>query len=268
LTVRAGLGQRPVFTRSASGPPSAAITLSTPHCAIDITGVLVSGLPLRLTGRGTTLHVSGCSFDPESVGASLVVGDDPADSTVDISFDACVTGQLTIGSACGALSLTDSIVGRAGLVAIGGQPVALTSPLSPPGAPRMLGTLQLLRTTVLGQVSATVLYASDVVFTDIVQAVNQTAGCVRYSRFEPGSQLPARFRSTSAPIAFGSRHFGRADYARLVAGTDDAVLSTGEAGAEPGAFAAQLERVRLSNLQTKLREFMPLSMVPVVIGQT
>jgi len=45
-------------------------------------------------------------------------------------------------------------------------------------------------------------------------------------------------------------------------------LSASESGAEIGAFASELNQIRLANLQVKLREFMPVSLTAVVLAET
>ncbi len=135
-------------------------------------------------------------------------------------------------------------------------------------APGRAQTVRLERTTVFGTVRAIVLHATDVVFADLVDCADRTTGCVRYTRYADGSLLPPRFRTTAAPVAFGSRRFGRVDYALLDAGTDAAVRAVSSEGAEPGAFARARDATRVANLTTKLREFAPVRMVPVAIAQT
>ncbi len=63
----------------------------------------------------------------------------------------------------------------------------------------------------------------------------------------------------SVPV-FNSRRFGRPDYAQLAAACPVEIMTGSESGAEVGAFAATLNTIRLGNLQTKLREFMPVGL--------
>jgi hypothetical protein len=128
--------------------------------------------------------------------------------------------------------------------------------------------VRLERATVFGAVHVTVLHATDVLFAGHVDCADRTVGCVRYTRYTAGSLLPARFRTTSAPVAFCSRRFGRVDYALLDAATDPAVRGASSQGAEPGVFASARDATRVENLMIKLREFVPVRLVPVAIAQT
>ena len=160
---------------------------------------------------------------------------------------------------------------------------ALTSP------PAVLGLqsdtaakiVQLERVTVFGAIVCEVLRASECLFNDVVIVQDQQSGCVRFTRFEKGSVLPRRYQCipTDTQIAgckgqvrcfapaFSSRRFGRAGYAQLARACPDEILKASENGAEVGAFASTQNTIRLRNLTTKLQEFMPVGLSPVIIAE-
>jgi hypothetical protein len=143
--------------------------------------------------------------------------------------------------------------------------------------------MRLERVTVLGRIRCVTLSASESLLDELVVVDDQQAGCIRFTRYELGSVLPRRYQSVPddaqaalprppggrclAP-AFNSRRFGRPDYAQLAGACPPEILTASEARAEIGAFAGALGAVRLENLLLKLREFMPVSLAPVVIAET
>jgi hypothetical protein len=142
--------------------------------------------------------------------------------------------------------------------------------------------VQLERVTVFGLVACEVLSVSESLLNDVVLVQDQQSGCVRFTRFERGSVLPRRYQCVPsesqakacserwrclAPV-FNSRRFGRPDYAQLAAACPTEILTASEAGAEVGAFAAALNTIRLSNLRTKLEEFMPVGLSAVIVAET
>jgi hypothetical protein len=119
-------------------------------------------------------------------------------------------------------------------------------------------------------------------FDDIAIVQDQQSGCVRFTRFERGSVLPRRFqcipndtqlascqgKTRCIPPAFNSRLFGRPSYAQLSQSCSSEILTASESGAEVGAFASNLNTVRLRNLATKLQEFMPVGLSAVTVAET
>jgi hypothetical protein len=67
---------------------------------------------------------------------------------------------------------------------------------------------------------------------------------------------------------FNSRRFGRPNYAQLAVTTPAQIVSGSEAHSEIGAYAGALNTVRLANLRSKLTEFMPVGLEPVIIAET
>jgi hypothetical protein len=142
--------------------------------------------------------------------------------------------------------------------------------------------VQLERVTLLGGIHCEVLNASESILDDIAVAEDQQSGCIRFSRFEIGSVLPRRFQCVPSELdqaacpagarclapTFNSRRFGRPDYVQLAAATPAQILSASEQHSEIGAFAGSLNTVRLGNLRTKLKEFIPVSLQPVIIAET
>jgi hypothetical protein len=198
---------------------------------------------------------------------------------------------LRLGAGVNLLTVADSILDQQSGTAISGLPEPaspLASPLaSPPAAGLAMtfapaGTVQLERVTVLGQMRCDVLSASECLLDALVVVEDQQAGCLRFSRFETGSVLPRRFQCVPSEqqaaacrpsgrclaALFNSRRFGRPDFAQLASAGPPEIRTASEAGSEIGAFAGALDTLRLGNLRTKLREFLPVGFSAIVIAET
>jgi hypothetical protein len=290
VTVRAGVGQRPCLTfyQGANVPASSSFRVVTPMSLLDLSGLLISGGPLLVESKVEHVHLTACTLDPRTaVVASLIATDMDVNDRADYLLCRCIIGGVRLSAGVSQITIADSIIDQRGGFAIAG-PVGLGSPpfgLSPPLVEppiRSAGSVQLERVTVLGRISCGVLNASDSLLDDIVTVEDQQAGCIRFTRYEIGSVLPRRFQCVPsdaqaaacgppgrcyAPL-FNSRRFGRPDYMQLAAGSPPEILTASEARAEVGVFASTLNPIRLSNLQIKLQEFMPVSLSAVIIADT
>ncbi len=278
LTIRAAAGQRPCLT-SYSGPgipTPASFDVRVPMSALELNGLLISGGSFLVRKGITQLRFKACTLDPNSPSPmSLVSVDNDRANRAHYILHRCITGGVALGAGVDQITLADSIVDQRSGLAISNQIG------SPPGFSSDL-TVHLERVTVFGVIRCEILNASECLLSDLAFAADQQAGCIRFTRFEQGSVLPRRFQCVpaesdvkahpeltrfSVPV-FNSRRFGRPDYAQLAAACPVEVLTGGESGAEVGAFATTLNTIRLGNLQTKLREFMPVGLLAVVVAET
>jgi hypothetical protein len=278
LTIRAGAGTRPCLTfyQSAGLPASASFEIKTPMAALELSGLLLSGGPMLLHNAVAQLRFEACTLDPNSPAtASLICGDNNAGNRADYILCRCIMGGIVLGPGVQRLTLADSIVDQL-------SGFAIASGINNPPGFLSAATVQLERVTVFGMIRCEVLNASECLLTDLALVADQQSGCVRFTRFQSGSVLPRRYqcvptesqlKASSEPWlcavpVFNSRRFGRPDYAQLAAVCPVEILTAGESGAEVGAFAARLNTIRLSNLRTKLREFMPVGLSAVVVAET
>ena len=292
LTIRAADGQRPCLTsyRSSQTPAAACFDVSVAMAGFELNGLLISGGPLRITSKVAALRLAASTFDPRT-GISLAAFDGDLNDRSSYLLCRCVAGALLVGPGVAQLTIADSLISQsggisiAGLAKVGSPPVLPSPPSSPPGgiAVPEAPAVQLERVTVLGRIHCGILNASESILNDLAIAEDQQSGCIRFSRFEPGSILPRRFRcipseeqlaagcsdsgSCSRPV-FNSRRFGRPDYGQLATACPPEILSASEQQSEIGAFAGALNPVRLNNLRIKLEEFMPVGLNPVIIAET
>jgi hypothetical protein len=298
LTIRAAAGQRPClsFYTAAGLSTTSSLRIRSPLDSLELSGLLFSGGPVELESNVKQFNLLGCTLDPRSAttGWSLRASDTDLNHQAVYLVCRSITGGLRIGAGIDRLIVADSIVDQQGSVAIGELPFVVSPPpnliagsiLSPPPAlpstPTTSNVLQLERVTVLGRIECDVLQASECLLNDLAVVDDQQSGCIRFSRWERGSILPRRFQCVPSeaqardcppnrrclPAQFNSLRFGRPDYAQLGAMRQPEILSASEAGAEVGAFASELNQIRLANLQVKLREFMPVSLTAVVVAET
>ena len=280
LTIRAAAGQRPclAFYSSANHPAPASLLISTPMDSLALAGLFVSGGPLALNRAVSRLALDSCTLDPSTaVAASLISADSGADGQSVCTLRRCISGGLLAGPGTGELIVTDSIVDQ-----VNGFAIAGTSGVASPPSTSAAAVVQIERVTVFGRIFCKVLRASECMLDDIAIVQDLQSGCVRFTRYEPGSQLPRRYHCIPdetqlqtcsraarclAPV-FNSRQFGRPGYAQLASSCANALLTASESGSETGAFASVRNTIRLRNLQTKLREFMPAGLAAVIVAET
>ena len=255
LTIRAKAGTRPCFITS--------LAITVPMTQLRLEGLLLTGGGLSIQNVVADLSLLSCSLDPEPGVPSLVSNDTTVGSAV-CTLSACVTGAIKTAVGVARINIADSIVdGKSGSAISAGRNV------------------QLERTTVIGTITANALTASESLLNDLATVLDQQNGCIRFTRFEPGSVLPRRYqclpnedqmrscaakkRRCLAPL-FHSKRFGRPDYLQLAASCDGLLLSASENGAEIGAFASSMNTIRLDNLRIKLREFLPAGLTAVLIA--
>jgi hypothetical protein len=182
-------------------------------------------------------------------------------------IDACVLGpiQTRARGVISTLTVNDSI-----LQALGTEKVLDFSN----------GIVNLNRCTVMGQATVHQLEASECILDDVFEVENYQQGCVRFSAWSRGSQLPRPYESVEieprSPL-FTTRLFGQPGYAQLQAGVDaqiqagrsGATISAGaENGSEMGAFSREKAAIKERSLRIKYEEYMPLGLVPVLIYVT
>lgn len=131
--------------------------------------------------------------------------------------------------------------------------------------------LDLNRVTLLGELNAHTLYASNSLFEGRVTVVHQQAGCFRFSAAPEESVLPKQYEPVKQDRLtqyIVSKWPGDPDYARLVDSAPSILLRGGENGAEIGAFNSSLNSIKLESLKTKVNEFLPFGLIPIFIYQT
>ena len=231
LTLRAAAQQRPCLTyySAPDSPAPASLLVASSMAELELNGLLISGGPFVLQSSVQQLLLVACTLDPRTaIFGSLVANAADQSEPSAYLLCRCLTGGLRLGPNVSQLTVADSIVDQQGGFALAAASEVASPPLDVLPEPANVN-VQLERVTVFGQISCDVLSASECLFDDIVQVLDQQSGCIRFTRFEVGSVLPRRYRCIPTdeeaaawptfdrvmPPLFHSRQFGRPDYAQL-----------------------------------------------------
>lgn len=175
-------------------------------------------------------------------------------------IDRCITGPIVEatedGDPCSAREIVvcDSIV----------QSI---DPAAPAISSRIAG-VQILRSTVFGDVAVNRLSASEALIRGLTRVTDNQSGCFRFSATDarPDRRLPPQYEShalapTLPPHAFVSRRFGDAGFAQLSPTAPAEIRLGAENRAEMGVFNRRLLAVRTADLAAKTREFLPFGLI-------
>lgn len=143
-----------------------------------------------------------------------------------------------------------------------------------PGVPAIdcpTGRLVLRGVTVLGDIHALLLDASDTLVMGRLQVLNQDESCFRFSAASPGGSPVRRFESpteTAAgtplviqPAFFTSLRFGDPGYATLSLAAPLEIVRGAENGSEMGAFSFLHRPIQLGSVIEKVDEFKPAGLI-------
>jgi hypothetical protein len=282
VTVLADNPGRPVIRLAPPAPKVTewAFSGSADQSTLVLDGLFVSGGDVVLKGIFDGVTLRCCTLDPGTAGnaagslAKAVDGREllPCHLWIEaeinqLTIDRCILGpiQTRAKGEVQTLAATDSIVQALGA----DLAVNLTS-----------GQVQLSRCSILGAAKMHRLYASDCILDDNITVENIQDGCVRFSAWSTGSDLPRQYESVEiapgAPL-FTSRNFGQPGYCQLQAGVDSTIVSGApgatisagaDDGSEMGVYARDQNPIKERSLLIKYQEFMPLGLVPVIIYVT
>lgn len=282
VTVLADNPSRPVVRLAPPAPKVTewAFSGSADQSTLVLDGLFVSGGDVVLKGIFDSVTLRCCTLDPGTAGsaagslAKAVDGRDllPCHLWIEAEINQLVIDRSILGpiqtrakGEVQTLAASDSII-----QALGSElAINLTS-----------GQVQLSRCSILGAAKVHRLYASDCILDDKITVENIQDGCVRFSVWSTGSDLPRQYESVEiapgAPL-FTSRNFGQPGYCQLqasvdstiVSGAPGATISAGaDDGSEMGVYARDKNPIKERSLLIKYQEFMPLGLVPVIIYVT
>ena len=126
--------------------------------------------------------------------------------------------------------------------------------------------------TAFGRVRVAEVSGAGGIFVHRLEALNDQKGCLKFSYVSgDGDRLPAHHACVSGPgakLAFTSEWFNEPGYGQLARATDPRIRARGPGDDAMGAFGFLLEAHKWTNLQIRLREFMPVGVRPVVVPIT
>ena len=301
LTIRAAGGHRPIvlLAQPLSLRPVSAAAATTEAPALRLEGLYLdadpaagfaAADPLLARAALARLELIGCTLAPG--GQALRDGSraplrpalrlangygfsDPADvlafvPTPDLIVQRCITGSLAVDDRYRIdieSSIVDAGLGVAdppGAVAAIG---AATDPANAWAAPLAFQGL-----TCFGAVRASAAFGAGGVFSQAFEVLDNQHGCIKWSCFAAtGNRLPPNHfcvRAPDARLAFTSEWFNDAGYAQIARESDARIRTLGPNDDQMGAFGFLLEAHKWTNLQVRLREFMPVGVRPLVVPVT
>ncbi len=131
--------------------------------------------------------------------------------------------------------------------------------------------LHLERVTVIGNISAQNLWATDSLIYGTGDIFDTQSGCFRFSAAQKISRLPRQYRSVwieNMPALFTSTRFGDPGYLQLTENTPDTIMRGAENGSEMGAYNQLINPIKFDGLRAKVEEFMPFGLLPVYIFES
>ena len=185
--------------------------------------------------------------------------------TPDIVLQRCIVGSLAIDSRY-ALSIEDSIVDSAGSAT-----PAIAAALNP--ATDYGVGLDFDGLSCFGSVRVAACSGFGGIVTHKLEVLDNQHGCIKWTAFsgDPADRLPPNHFCVHAPdarIVFTSRRFNDPGYGQLARETDRRVRELGPDDDAMGAFGFLLEAHKWTNLNVRLREFMPVGVRPLTVPVT
>jgi len=304
LTIRAAGEQRPIvlLAQPLAFRPLAAAAATTEAPLVRLEGLYLAPdpatFPPALITRAAVarLEIIGCTLAPGGHalrdgtraplttpglrlenGYGFVDPDDIRDfvPTPDIIIQRSITGALAIDDRY-RLDIKESIIEESiadvGL-GVGDPPTgsfaiaAATNPGTDWGAPLNFDGL-----TCFGPVRVTRVGGVGAIFTQRFEVLDNQHGCIKWSWFSGNrDRLPPHHFCVHAPdarLVFTSEWFNDPGYGQIARESDPRIRTLGPDDDAMGAFGFLLEAHKWTNLQVRLREFMPVGVRPLVVPIT
>jgi hypothetical protein len=235
-----------------------------------------AGVALVLEGVFDRVVIRHCTLDPGGEKARTDPGQCRAIPYVRLLVRGSVE-ELVIESSIVGPIVEDRISGDPGAIEKLIVRDAIVQSIDPasPAIETRLGTVELERVTVFGDVAVNRLFASEALIQGLVKVTDNQHGCFRFSatRDDPAKRLPQQFEShLFAPRMpnhfFVSRRFGDPGYAQLSETAPAAIVRGAENRSEVGAFNSLLNSIKLDDLKAKVNEFMPFGLIAQYINET
>ena len=293
LQIRAADRKRPIIylhEQNRNRPEWLAVKSKTGGC-LTLDGLLVTGRSMRVEGAVEQVRIRHCTFVP---GWGIGPGCDPkrpAKPSLELYKTDCrvkiehsIVGSIQV--------FKDEVRGDLLEICVSDSVIDATSDereaLGAPNWPRAHAVLQIVRSTVIGEVQTNaILLASDCIFTGRIDVTRTQIGCIRFCYVPHGSRTPRRYncqpdlvdaavnRKFAQPEKlqqrinalrterirvqprFNSKRYGRPEYCQLAEACAHEISEGASDQSEMGVFHDLFQPQRISNLRVRLGEFMP-----------
>jgi len=252
--------------------------------SLVLNGLLVEGGVTVLNGNLHSCQVTDCTIAPHF--GKLTV--ESQQKTISIKLERTISGPIEVKAIDASLHLAGSIVDK-----VDEQSIQIDS-----------GELSMRQSTVLGEVSAKMMDASNCIFMKKVEVTRTQQGCIRFSYIPTSSITPRRYRcqpdfeiSTQikeleaqgpwGPIEkeahilkireriqqwllpiFNTSVYGHHAYAQLSESTPDQIMKGADNGSEMGVFNFLQQAKREANIKIVLEEYLRLGLEAGIIYVT
>ena len=224
-----------------------------------------------LPGIGLDNHYGFGPPNPVAAAEELAFKQKP-----DIIIQRSVTGAVFTDEGY-SLCITDSIIESIPVkIGVNTFSFAITGATDP--ADGFAGPTVVKNVTILGRVRSYSIEGNGVIFTGILEAFDQQAGCLKYCYFAddsvvalPQNRLPQNFACVNgrdARLIFTSEYFGDPAFCQISLECDPRILEEGSGSDQMGAYNFLLEAHKWRNLKIRFREFMPVGIRPLLIPVT
>ena len=306
VTFQAANFLRPYINRVVTGgtewvfqsEPKAAVPPGQPEPPTNFRSLILEGLWIGIEEQASGPISGDCSPIPaslvlEGVFDRVVISHctlDPGGEKARIAPNQCEAipfVQLVVRGDIEELIIESSIVGPIVEDKVTGDPGAIQKLIindsivqsidadTLPAITTELGTVEMQRVTVFGDVNLNRLIASEALIQGVVKVTDNQHGCFRFSATndDPDKRLPPQFESHLFKPAvpnhfFVSRRFGDPGYAQLSETAPQEVVRGAENRSEIGAFSSLLNPIKLDDLRAKVNEFMPFGLIAQFINET
>jgi hypothetical protein len=293
LQIRAANRKRPIIylhEQYKNRPEWLAVKSKTGGC-FTLDGFLVTGRSMRVEGAVEQVRIRHCTFVP---GWGLGPGCDPKrPAKPSLEFYKTDCRVVIEHSIVGSIQVfKDEVRGDPMEISISDSIIDATSDtreaIGAPNWPRAHAVLQIVRSTIIGQVETnSIALASDSIFTGIISVTRRQIGCMRFCYVPPESRTPRRYncqpdlveaavnRKFDKPEQndkrvnalrterirvepqFNSKRYGRPEYCQLALSCAREISAGASDESEMGVFHDLFQPQRTANLRVRLEEFMP-----------
>jgi hypothetical protein len=251
---------RIVATRTNTPAIVGNLTINLDDACVTLEGFYLKG-DLVLGDKLSGVHLRNVTIDP----SNTIRVDDKA-WRLSLSLERCLVGRIRADLGAVPISITDSIVdGRGDRMRPCGGPSGGTLGDAVAKRTRFGPSLRAKGVTFVGPVRVEAIDATDTLFVDGFEVVQQQEGCVRHSYLGPDLSNPpthpTTYRCISSPApTFASTGFEAAGYYALELDRDDPLLTAASDGGEVGAYHHARRAMRFGRLRSRIHEFVPLGL--------